>query len=182
MTTSSSITKEINMEVEASTGVDYSTNVAMISRNGMAMDTTDIFTALIGIIGIIDNGLVIVTILNSKSMLAKVYFKFILNQTVIDFMASIFIVACILPFGLWVVPPGIPGELYCRLWASGFLLWMILTASTLNLIPITIERYLEIVHPFSYTKYVYNKTLPFCNCRFRGFFRCYGVFYRRLQD
>ncbi|XP_038074811.1 galanin receptor 2a-like [Patiria miniata] len=48
------------------------------------------------------------------------------------------------------VPPGVAGDLLCRLLLSKFPLWTSFIASVLTLTCVTLERYSSIVHPFRY--------------------------------
>jgi hypothetical protein len=107
----------------------------------------------IGIVGLIDNCFALVVILSSKKMRQKVNNKLIINQSAIDAVASVFLI--VHPPGLpnYQSPPGVAGELWCRLWVTNFFIWSCMSASTFNLIGITIERYMEIVKPFTYKDY-----------------------------
>lgn len=105
---------------------------------------------VLGSIGIIDNGFTLVVIFSSKSMRQKVTNKLIINQSAIDWVASLLLIANAPTLADPRSPPGVAGQLWCRLWVSNYLLWSVLSSSSFNLIAITIERYTEIVKPLIY--------------------------------
>ncbi|NJL80252.1 MAG: G-protein coupled receptor, partial [Richelia sp. SM2_1_7] len=57
-------------------------------------------------------------------------------------------------------PPGILGDLYCKIWATKLFLWGFLVSSTYNLVALTVERYLAVVHPIWHkTSFSKNKAI-----------------------
>ncbi len=107
-------------------------------------DYQNILYLLIGVIGVLDNTFVIAVILNSRSMRQKLTNKFIINQSVIDFSASLFLA---MTSHVRYDTRGLSNQLYCKLWMSRVFVWGLGFASTYNLLNITIERYLETVYP-----------------------------------
>ncbi len=102
----------------------------------------------IGTIGIADNLFVIIIILSSTVLRKQLNMFFILNQSVIDLTIAVLLIAttCIRTYE---IPPGshLGGELLCRLWLNKVPLWGMMVVSTYNLIALTIERYLAMMHP-----------------------------------
>ncbi|XP_022095079.1 galanin receptor type 2-like [Acanthaster planci] len=75
---------------------------------------------------------------------------FIFNQAAIDFLGSTFL---LLSSNIPTPSPlsdSLAGGFLCRLWLSDFFLWSFFTASTLNLVSLTFERYVAIVFPFKH--------------------------------
>ena len=104
-----------------------------------------IIALFIGIFGILDNGLVLIVILSSKSMRGTITNILIINQAIID-LVTCFFLAVNPPTVDYSVPySGALGEVYCRVWLSNYLWQGPCVASTCSLILITIERYSAIV-------------------------------------
>ena len=76
-------------------------------------------------------------------MLMKISQNRVSLQSVIDFAGSVILLisGLTLQDTSKVHSHGILGELECRLWNSGFLLWALFCASTWNIVAMTIERY-----------------------------------------
>ena len=109
----------------------------------------------IGIIGMTGNLFVIIVILNIKSMRKKLTNIYIVNQSVLDFSVSLFMVASSTASG--TIPwGGLAGSLYCKIWLTKYPLWSLLDSSTYNLVVLSVERYFEVVHPIRH-KISFNK-------------------------
>ena len=111
---------------------------------------------VIGSVGVISNLLVLVVILNFRAMRCKNVNILVINQSVIDMFASALIVVFrhidrnpYLDAGLW-------GALVCRVWIMAVPMFSLLMASTINIVWITLERYVAVVHPIRY----YNVSDP----------------------
>ena len=123
------------------------TNSSEMSESPKIAST--IIYSLMGAIGIVGNGLVLLTILRFRE-LRTITNVFIINQSVIDMTSSIFLIA------LFVVPnPDVPKQpalagLVCSLWNSRYIFWASVISSTFNLVVVTIERYLAVVYPAFY--------------------------------
>ncbi len=111
-------------------------------------DIPDLVYSIIGSVGILDNSFVLFVIYTSKPMRERLTNIYIIHQSFVDLLASVFLIATIhdcrvddRAFG------GIGGELYCRLWKNKLLMWVLAMVSTYNLVAITIDRYLEVLHP-----------------------------------
>lgn len=108
---------------------------------------------VIGVIGSMGNISVLVVIFSLTKMRQKLTNIFIINQAFTDAVAAISLIGTTLHF--WHLKSlagmsGFGGELLCRLWLTKFPLWASLFASTNNLVAVTIERYLEVIHPISH--------------------------------
>ena len=98
-------------------------------------------------LGIIGNFIVICVIARSSAMRKTYANILILNQSVIDLMASVFILATTTTNKSVDNLSGIWGELYCRLWLSDLPMWSLLVSSSYTLMALTFERYMSIVRP-----------------------------------
>ena len=117
----------------------------------IATSSEKVVYILFGCIGILGNLLVVVAVMSVKSRAKHYADLLIVNQSVIDLLSSVFIIATTL-----TVDTGIRGlsgfadELYCRFWISGYVIWSLFLSSTYNLVLLTLERYMAIVHPIRY--------------------------------
>ena len=108
---------------------------------------TRVFEALvvvIGFIGLLANVTVFVAIVTSKQERNRSFIELIVNQTAQDIFSCVWLVVSysimfvnIQPFGYWS----------CMLFVNENLVWIGLNASKVNLMSISIERYVMIVHP-----------------------------------
>ena len=91
--------------------------------------------------GISGNGFVIFILLSSKDMRQKLVNVLLVNQSAIDFAASVFMIACG-PNKENVIGDfkGLAGQLYCRIWAPKLPMWAMFTASSYNLVVVNLER------------------------------------------
>ncbi|XP_038050817.1 beta-3 adrenergic receptor-like [Patiria miniata] len=108
-----------------------------------------IIKTIIGILGILDNGLVILVIAKVKFMHSLTN-AFICHQAAIDLVGSL-----LLLLGSNIPDPDpasstAAGEVLCRLWTGDALLWLFFVVSTFNLLGLTLERYFAIVYPLRY--------------------------------
>lgn len=89
---------------------------------------------------------------------------YILNQSIIDLSTSFALISTMFDYS--VIPfTGPWADLLCKLWATNFLLWGLLISSTYNLLTMTLERYLGVVHTVWHKVHVTRSkvkvTLPF---------------------
>ncbi|XP_033642259.1 trissin receptor-like [Asterias rubens] len=108
-----------------------------------------IYQDIVGIIGILGNGLVCFVIFKVRSMQTRTN-AFIFHQAVIDFLSSVVILLkseLLLPYP---IQNGPLGWFICRLWFTNLTLFFFFALSTFNLLVLTMERYFAIVHPFKY--------------------------------
>ena len=86
---------------------------------------------------------------------------FIVNQSCIDLLVGITAIFLQYYKATADVPDGIPRKLYCRLWMSTYIIWSLTVASGYNLTFLTIERFLAITKPMSYSIERVQQRLPF---------------------
>ena len=105
----------------------------------------------IAVIGVIGNIFVIVIVFKHTKLWQQLTCKYVVNQSFIDAATLIVVV-----LRLAVVPgdaellaglDDLGADVYCRTWGSPLLLYGLLLSSTYNLVAISIERYIGIVHP-----------------------------------
>lgn len=113
-----------------------------------ASSTVDTIYIVIGTLGIIGNFFVIIVIANGKRMLKKITNLLVLNQSVADFAVALFLMCT--SFDLNISSDHILADFICRFWDTKYPLWSAIVTSTYNLVLITLERYLEIVHPIKH--------------------------------
>ena len=112
-----------------------------------------IMTSIIGCLGLLGNLFVIIVIFNYTKMRKQLTCLLIINQSIIDALASLIL---IININTWVRGRplyGVSGVLLCQLWSSGYLLWSSLMASTVNLVCLSLERYIAIIYP------IWHKTI-----------------------
>eukprot|EP00057_Strongylocentrotus_purpuratus_P022367 XP_011676841.1 PREDICTED: galanin receptor type 1-like [Strongylocentrotus purpuratus] len=111
------------------------------------LTTIHIIFAILGIVG---NGLVLVVIAFIKD-LQDVTNLYIANQSLIDFMTSLFLL-----FGYVIPVPALPEDrptlsrFLCAFWYTKYPFWSTIVASCLNLAVITFERYVAVAFPIHY--------------------------------
>nr|XP_054763792.1 G-protein coupled receptor 54-like [Lytechinus pictus] len=116
-----------------------------------------------GTVGIFGNGLVLYVIAKVKE-LQDTTNLFIANQSLIDGMSSIFLIA------IFVVPkPPLPEDnlilarFLCGFWYSQFPYWSLLISTLVNLMILTLERYFAVVFPIRYRRYNSYKLVVGCS-------------------
>ena len=120
---------------------------------------------VVGFAGILGNTMVCVVL--SKMRSEKVNFL-IRSQAIIDLVTSAFFVAY--AFGEDLYPFSIPrltvvAYLYCLIWKSTNAKFWLFSISTYNLIAISIERYISIIHPLWYLhSFTKHKTILLACC------------------
>ncbi|XP_071498346.1 allatostatin-A receptor-like [Diadema antillarum] len=102
------------------------------------------------IVGIVGNLLVIVVLFQRRAK-SRSMDTLIGGLAVADFLTSVFIIP--IPRASFV-PKTLQGEVYCRFVATYILLWNCITASSYLLMAISVERYLAVVFPFQFNRYV----------------------------
>ena len=120
-------------------------------------DILSYFYFIVGGIGLLGNTFVVVVIFSLTSMRKEVTNMFIINQSLIDWLTALLLILGIVFGEEGQILSGVLGEMYCRLWLNKAIQWSTQLASTFNLVAITLERYLAVVHPIKY-KMVVSKT------------------------
>ena len=114
---------------------------------------------IVGSTGVVGNLLVVSVFMKYKKLFQNIKTTFIVNQSVIDGIVSLLLI--LTTFVSPELHSGVDGlsvELYCKLWLSQIPIWGLMTSSTYNLMAISTERYLAIVHPIWY-KVSFTKTM-----------------------
>ncbi|XP_070560067.1 substance-P receptor-like [Ptychodera flava] len=117
------------------------------------------FVAVWGTMG---NSVVMATILRNKFLRTNTNY-FILSLAFADLMACV-ILFPVKVFPIQYVPPGIGGELLCRVIISEFPMWTSVVSSGFHLGAITIERYIAIIHPYKYVHFTKTKAVVCIIC------------------
>ncbi|XP_033640781.1 dopamine receptor 2-like [Asterias rubens] len=121
--------------------------------------TTTFFIVLnfiVGIIGLAGNTAVCTTVLRSK-FLHDITHYLIASLAMSDFLCCFFFLITTMfvaeghPFPV-NISSGFWGEVYCRFFWNLHLFWSAFFASVFNLVVVTFDRYLAIVHPFFYAR------------------------------
>ena len=136
---------EVSTNVNDGQGSDHRTSNGFISYLG------------IGSIGIIGNTLVLWVIFSFTSMRRKLTNMFIINQSLVDLVVCLILTATYASHLAFTYDLSVPdADILCRLWISEPFLWGLFMVSTYNLVALTIERYMKVVHPIvhrnSFTK------------------------------
>ena len=116
-----------------------------------------IYKTLVGIVGILGNGLVI-TVICRVHFMHTLTNGFICHQAIIDLLGSLLL---LLQTNIPVpvpVPETLAGELLCRIWIGDAMLWLMFVTSTFSLLALTIERYVAIVYPFRFNTMFSHKS------------------------
>ena len=106
-----------------------------------------IFSILI-LTNVVGNSLVILVILKSRSMKTPMNYL-LLNLAVADLTAGVFLAPSLMLEPTTTYPPGLTGEVLCRLFTSGYLAWAAFFPSAYSLVFIAFERYYAIIKPYS---------------------------------
>ncbi|XP_071496632.1 allatostatin-A receptor-like [Diadema antillarum] len=102
------------------------------------------------IVGIVGNLLVIIVLFQRRAK-SRSMDTLIGGLAVADFLTSVFIIP--IPRAS-SVPETWQGEVYCRVVDTFFFLWISITASAYLLMAISVERYLAVVFPLQFNRYV----------------------------
>jgi hypothetical protein len=100
-------------------------------------------------VGFAGNVFVIVVIVRMTKLYKQLANVFVVSQSVADATSSILLI-CLKITDLnptTLVGGQLGSEIYCRMWLTAIFQWVSLEASTYNIVALTIERYMKIVHP-----------------------------------
>ena len=123
-----------------------SSGSSLVSTTSTSSNMAVVYVVL-GAVGMVGNLLVAYVLLSTPALRTTITNTYIISQSVLDALASMSIMwsaridSTDLPF------TGLAAEVYCRVWLSKLPLWGLMLASTYNLVVLTIERYLNVVHP-----------------------------------
>ena len=118
-----------------------------VSRPTQSIDGVAKVLIFIGVIGFLGNSISVVILISCKKTRTKFFNMFLINQCLIDTITSALIIATYADKNPKSGHYGISGTFYCLLWDGKTLLWIFILASTLNLIILNLERYLEVCFP-----------------------------------
>ena len=115
----------------------------------------------IGVIGLLGNLLVVVVIFRFTNLAKKVTCIYIINQSLIDLSVAVLILlAAFIDSRFMPADDGVLAQIYCRVWLTQTLQWGYIRSSTVNLMLLSIERYIAVVHPIRYkTSFSKNKVV-----------------------
>ena len=142
------------MESNATTRINGSAGVlqniiSSIEEQGPAV--LPVMTAIkvcIGVTGLVGNSLVVFVMYKYRQLFLHLKTVYVVNQSILDGLTSaVLVLTSLLRSDLMSRMDSVSAELFCRLWLSQILLWGLMTSSTYNLMAISVERYLAIVHP-----------------------------------
>ncbi len=101
----------------------------------------------IGLLGMLGNFVVVLVMICSPTLRRKSTNILILNQSLIDFCAAFFVIAHDMIRILPSSADRMTQDIYCRLWKARLPMWGLFISSTYNLIAMTLDRYVALVHP-----------------------------------
>ena len=96
---------------------------------------------------VVGNSLVILVIIRSRSMKTPMNYL-LLNLAVADLTAGVFLAPYLMLEPTTTYPPGLTGEVLCRLFTSGYFSWAAFFPSVYSLVFIAYDRYYAIMKPF----------------------------------
>ena len=110
----------------------------------------------IGVTGLVGNLLVVIVFMKYKKLFQQVKSVYIINQSFIDCAGSALLITSLFVRKQTVGRKLETDDLFCKLVLSQIFMWGLMASSTYNLMAISIERYMAIVHPIwhkvSFTK------------------------------
>ena len=109
--------------------------------------TLKIIYLCIGGVGLCGNLLVITVIVYYKRMRKLLTNTYLLSQSVLDATVAVFLILTSVFQDGGESMSGLGDEVYCRLWLTKMPLWGMLVSSTYNLVALSAERYIAVVHP-----------------------------------
>ena len=122
--------------------------------------------AIVGALGIVVNGWALVIIFRYTDISKKINFYLLINQIAIDFAACLMIAAQF--FSILDGDPAVKmfgkkvtNDALCRWWYTKAFMWAAINSSNCNIVLLTFERYLKILHPL-----IYNRWLTEVNVNF----------------
>ena len=113
--------------------------------------------AAIGVAGFIINGFALIVIFCYTNIWQKTKFYLLVNQITVDFVSCLVLAVHYLTIyngdpSQYVYNVRITNQALCSWWYSKAFLWSFINASNCNVILVTFERYMKILHPWTYDK------------------------------
>ncbi len=134
-------------DMTSTDAANFSLSIGPESNNAVATAAFVISIVIAGL-GLLGNGLVIVLFCLNWNLTRTLTSLYIFHQSIIDFVSSMMFAALqldrwrpLLAVGGWV------GDISCKVWYSKALFWSLLHISTINLVLVTMERYISVLHP-----------------------------------
>ena len=91
------------------------------------------------------NALVLIVLLGSKKIRGQKSNIIITGQALFDFLCGFFMIMSTLPFQLTDI--ALVDEIHCKFIKSRYFLWSAFVCSTYNILFLTVERYIMVLHP-----------------------------------
>ncbi|XP_071963305.1 kappa-type opioid receptor-like [Antedon mediterranea] len=110
-----------------------------------------IFYCIVSSFGCLINGFAIFIILHLKNWKSSTNLL-IFHQSIIDLVTSLLSLCLFLDPKIMTHLPNseFGADLICKIWSSKYLFWSSIYASTGNLVVLTIDRYISVIHPVKY--------------------------------
>ena len=148
-----------NMETFLSNATESSSNIISASTT-ITDQVTKIIYIIISSLGITGNFMVVFVLLKFSKVRQKISVLYIVHQSIIDFLVSIFLLLSTVIQNDDRVFVSVADDIYCRVWLRRSPLWITILVSTYNLVLLTIERYLSVVHPIKHKmSFTHNKAV-----------------------
>ena len=129
---------------------NMTTDGASAVNDAIELNIYSILYMCIGSCGILGNLIVVLVMCSSREQRSKQTNIFIIDQSLIDSIASATMVAHSTSKYYSAGYVGILGLLRCKLWTNKWFMWHMFVTSTYNLVFLTLERYVHIIYPFKY--------------------------------
>ena len=127
-------------------------NHSMIVQNPLPDALRYVYFA-IGALGILGNGFVVFVMFASRHLRRRSANMIIINQSIIDGLASLFLIAITVPY------VGVPTTMVCKFWLNRLPLWCLLISSTYNILCLALDRHLAILHPLWHKAFITKKKI-----------------------
>ena len=148
-------TMQGNTSSNVSSDIDEDLLDSMPRLEATTADGSFVMTwVVVGAIAVVGNMHVLTVFVKNNRLFENINTTFIANQSVIDSIASFII----LMNGIYTrqLDTGVSATLLCKLWMTRTLMWGLMESSTFNLMAISFERYLAVVHPVWHKAYFTN--------------------------
>ena len=131
-----------------------STNTSSTKSSASTPTTTNVYylNLTVGGVGVVGHFITIVVMFYHKPLRRKMVNYFFINQSIMDFMASLFMILAN-TVGTSLTPnfkSDVQMQLYCRLWISKVFYQSFFLSSLFVRAAVVVERYFQIVHPIQH--------------------------------